>query len=61
VKAYVPPQGSNGQAPPTVDPKTTELAEWMIRAPARPQPGVTGDSAATIAKDRWSKGRALPF
>jgi hypothetical protein len=61
IKAYVPPQGSNGQAPTTVDPKTTELAEWMIRAPRRAQPGVSPDSAATIEKDRWSKGRALPF
>ena len=61
IKAYVPPQGSNGQAPATVDPKTTELAEWMIRAPRRAQPGVAADSAATIEKDRWSKGRALPF
>ena len=61
IKAYVPPPGSNGQAPATVDPKTTELAEWMIRAPKRAQPGVAPDSAATIEKDRWSKGRALPF
>jgi len=61
VKMYVPPPGSNGTAPATVDPKTTELADWMIRAPRRAEPGVTADSAATIEKDRWNKGRPLPF
>jgi prepilin-type N-terminal cleavage/methylation domain-containing protein len=61
VKIYVPPPGSNGTAPATVDPKTTELADWMIRAPRRGEPGVTADSAATIEKDRWNKGRPLPF
>jgi prepilin-type N-terminal cleavage/methylation domain-containing protein len=61
VKVYVPPQGSNGAAPATVDPKTTELQEWMIRAPRRAQPGVSADSQATIEKDRWAKGRPLPF
>ena len=42
--------------PFTFDPKSTELADWMIRYPDQ-----TKDSAATIAKDRWAKGRPLPF
>jgi prepilin-type N-terminal cleavage/methylation domain-containing protein len=60
VKIYVPPAG-DGKAPPTVDPKATELQEWMIRAPRRAQPGVTAESGTTLEKDRWKKGRPLPF
>ena len=36
--------------------ETTELTEWMIRCPKIP-----GDSQTTIEKDRWKKGRPLPF
>jgi len=50
-----------GPAPTTVDPKTTQLEEWMIRCPTRPGPAGPGDSQATIEKDRWSRGRPLPF
>jgi prepilin-type processing-associated H-X9-DG protein len=32
------------------------LADWMIRVPNK-----TTDSAATMEKDRWKKGRELPF
>ena len=47
-------------APTTFDPTTTELADWMIRAP-RTAPPATVDSATTIENDRWKRGRPLPF
>ncbi|HEV2295865.1 MAG TPA: type II secretion system protein [Tepidisphaeraceae bacterium] len=52
VKAFAP-NGTN-YAPTSFDPKTTQLEDWMIRYP-RP-----GDSATTIATNRWKKGRELP-
>ena len=52
---------SDGTAPAAVDPKSTVLEQWMIRAPIRPGPAGSGDTQATIIKDRWSKGRPLPF
>jgi prepilin-type N-terminal cleavage/methylation domain-containing protein/prepilin-type processing-associated H-X9-DG protein len=55
IKAYSPTP-SMKTPPTTVVPETTELTEWMIRAPRIP-----GDSQATIEKDRWKKGRPLPF
>ena len=55
IKAYSPPP-SMKIPPTTVAPETTELAEWMIRCAKIP-----GDSQATIEKDRWRKGRPLPF
>ena len=45
-------------APPdfTSNPKAwTQLEDWMIRHRA------TGESASTVANNRWKKGRELPF
>jgi prepilin-type N-terminal cleavage/methylation domain-containing protein/prepilin-type processing-associated H-X9-DG protein len=53
VKAFAP-NGTN-YTPTTVDPTTTQLEDWMIR-----YPNPVKDSAATIATDRWKKGRELP-
>lgn len=49
VRAFSPKD--NNFAPTTADPATTELADWMIRAP---RPGLAATSA-------WQKGRPLPF
>jgi prepilin-type N-terminal cleavage/methylation domain-containing protein/prepilin-type processing-associated H-X9-DG protein len=47
-------------APTTFNPVTTELADWMIRAP-RTAPPATVDSATTLETSRWKRGRPLPF
>jgi prepilin-type processing-associated H-X9-DG protein len=65
-RAYMAPNGqqlppdppTSSTAPPefTANPKAfTDLEDWMIRYP-RPT-----DSATTIEKSRWKKGRQLPF
>lgn len=54
VKAFSPKNGVI--APTTFDPETTELEDWMIRAPRIP-----GDNQFTIDNLRWKKGRPLPF
>jgi prepilin-type N-terminal cleavage/methylation domain-containing protein len=48
VKAFAP---NGNTAPTTLDPKTTELEDWMIRAP-RP---------TALPDTTWNKGRTLPF
>lgn len=52
-KAFTPVNGNN--IPSTTDPASTELADWMIKAPA------PTDSLSTIQNSRWAKGRPLPF
>ena len=52
---------NTGPAPTAIDPKLTQLEEWMIRCPVKAGPAGAGDSQATIEKSRWSKGRPLPF
>ena len=50
LRAFVPTGNPPNPTPTTVVPKSTDLAEWMIRSP---RPGAKPDSV-------WQKGRPLP-
>ena len=69
VKAFDPSLIGNVIAPAegTYDvenpPASTDLREWMVRAPRLRVAGATdaADNADTIKRHRWAKGRELPF
>ncbi len=57
-KAFVPI--NNNFTPTTHDPKTTELADWMIKAPGNLN-HPTSPFRTSNPDEVWQKGRPLPF
>jgi prepilin-type processing-associated H-X9-DG protein len=60
IKAFSPINGV--MTPTSTDPKTTELADWMILAPGNLKPTATYFGTTQGKPENvWTKGRPLPF